>query len=113
MSMLWGVVGYESANIIKETLREELDRNLRSQHAYEIEIGGLPRGSVSVRMRGEHEYCYLKYRDGRRTITEYVGPASRVERGLREQVRRRKEAQAILKRLKHEQAFIEKALRHR
>lgn len=98
--------------IIKETLIEELDRNKRSRRAYELECEKLPRGSVSVRKRGNKSYCYLKYREGNRTITEYVGSSELVEDELRIKVSHRKELESVIKRLKQEELFIEKALRH-
>jgi hypothetical protein len=100
------------ANIIKDTLVEELDRNVRSRRAYELERMRLPRGSVSVRVRGNKAYCYLKYRKGTRTVTEYVGIAKVVEEELRKKVARRKEIESVIRRLKHEESFIKKALRH-
>jgi len=99
-------------NIIKETLVEELERNRRSRRAYELEHAKLPRGSVTIRSRGHRTYCYLKFREGERTITEYVGAADAVEGGLRALITRRKELESVIKRLKHEERFIEKALRH-
>ena len=99
-------------NIIKETLVEELDRNRRSQRAYELECAKLPRGSVTIRPRGHKAYCYLKFRDGEHVITEYVGTADAIENELRAQIARRKELESVIKQLKHEERFIEKALRH-
>lgn len=110
---LWGKIGdMEATNIIKETLVEELERNERSQRVYRREIDLLPRGSVCVRSRGGRQYCYLKYREGDKTVTKYVGAAPLFERELREKVDRRKTLEESLRRLKREQAFIEKALRH-
>ena len=102
----------ENTNIIKETLQEELDRSERSCRAYELELEKLPRGSVTVRVRGTKAYCYLKYREGSRIFTKYVGSAEAVESDLRKKVERRKEIEAVIKRLKRERAFIRKALRH-
>jgi hypothetical protein len=101
----------EETNIIRETLIEELDRNKRSLRAYEIEREKLPKGSVTVRARGNKTYCYLKYRDGERTVTQYVGPTTQVEEELRAQVARRRELESVIRRLKNESRFIEKALR--
>ena len=98
-------------NIIKDTLAEELDRNVRSRRAYELECVKLPRGSVTVRKRGNKAYCYLKYREGSRTVTKYAGKAESVEDDLRTQVARRKELESVVKRLKREELFIQKALR--
>lgn len=99
-------------NIIKDTLLEELDRNLRSQRVYELERAKLPCGSVTVRLRGNKTYCYLKYREGARTVTQYVGAANLVEDKLRKQVARRKELESVIRRLRLEEKYIEKALRH-
>lgn len=110
---LWGKIeDMETINIIKETLAEELERNERSQRVYRREIDLLPRGSVCVRSRGGRQYCYLKYREGDKTVTKYVGAAPLFERELREKVARRKTLEESLRRLRREQAFIEKALRH-
>lgn len=97
-------------NIVVEMLEEELDRNARAQAAYAAERDRLPRGSVCVKTRGSKAYCYLKYRDGQRTVTKYAGIALVVEEDLRAQVARRKEVEATIKQLKAEQRYIEKAL---
>jgi len=99
-------------NIVRDTLVEELECNVRSRCVYEQERAELPKGSVTVRMRGNRAYCYLKFREGAHTITKYVGAADLVEDDLRSQIARRKELESVIKRLKHEEQFIEKALRH-
>ena len=97
-------------NMIREMLEEELDRNSRAQKAYEAERDRLPKGSVTVKRRGSREYCYLKYRDGSRVVTDYVGIASKVEPELRDAVARRKEIENAIRQLRNEQAYIERAL---
>lgn len=97
-------------NIIRDTLAEELARNERSQSAYAREIATLPRGSVAVKMRRGRPYCYLKFRDGDKVVTEYVGSEDKVGDELRRKVERRRSLEAVLRRLKREHAFIEKAL---
>lgn len=106
---MWGTIMAER-NIIVEMLEEELDRNARAQAAYAAERDRLPKGSVCVKTRGSKAYCYLKYRDGQRTVTQYVGVALSVEEDLRAQVARRKEVEAAIRQLKEEQRYIEKAL---
>ena len=97
-------------NMIVEMLEEELDRNVRAQEAYALERDCLPQGSVCIKQRGNKAYCYLKRRDGKRTVTDYAGIASKVEANLRAQVARRKELEAVISQLRREQRFIEKAL---
>lgn len=98
------------SNIIKEMLEEELDRNARAQDAYAAERDRLPKGSVTVKRRGKRAYCYLKYRDGSRVVTDYIGPAELVEEELRAKVSRRKEVEASMRQLREEQTYIERAL---
>lgn len=109
--VLWGNIRtMDETNIIRDTLVEELERNERSQVLYEREISALPRGSVSVRMRRGRPYCYLKFRDGDKVVTKYVGPEDKVGDDLRCSVERRRSLQDVLRRLKRERAFIERAL---
>ena len=97
-------------NLIREMLEEELDRNARAQAAYAAERDALPRGSVTIKTRGSKRYCYLKYRSGARTVTDYMGAADVVEEDLRAQVARRKATEAAIRQLKDEQRYIERAL---
>lgn len=106
---MWGNFMTER-NMIREMLEEELDRNARAQKAYAAERDKLPRGSVTIKRHGNKAYCYLKYRDGSRVVTDYVGTAPKVETELRAAVARRKEIEASIKQLCDEQSYIEKAL---
>lgn len=96
--------------MIREMLEEELDRNARALEAYVTERDRFPKGSVTVKRRGSKTYCYLKYRDGSRTVTDYVGTAPKVEAELRAAVARRKEIEATIRQLRDERAYIERAL---
>lgn len=80
--------------MIRELLEEEPDRNSRVQEAYATERDELSRGSVTVKQRGGKAYCHLKYRDGSRTVTDYVGTAAKAEAGLRAAVARHKEVES-------------------
>lgn len=100
----------DDINIIRDTLEEELERNMRSCLAYQREIDTLPRGSITIRTRHGRPYCYLKYREGKKVITEYVGSEEKVGEELRAKLEKRRALQATLRRLEKEQAFIRKAL---
>ena len=97
-------------NLVREMLEEELDRNLRAQAAYAASRDALPKGSVTVKRRGERTYCYLKYREGGKVVTRYVGAGSDAEASARRDAARRKELDALLRQLRAEQAYLEKAL---
>lgn len=96
--------------MIREMLEEELDRNARAQEAYETERDRLPKGSVTVKRRGDKAYCYLKYREGSRTVTDYMGTAPKVEAELRAAVVRRREIEVSIRQLRDERVYIERAL---
>ena len=98
-------------NMLKEMLVEEYERNREMQQVYQAEIEKLPRGSVVVKMNGKQEYCYLQYREKDRVITKYIGRASDHEERLRTQVAERREFQRLLRRLRGEERYLEKALR--
>lgn len=100
----------DEPNIIRDTLMEELERNERSQYIYAQEIERLPKGSLTIRMRRGLPYCYLKYRQGSKVVTKYVGPEKQVGEDLRLQIEKRRSLQATLRRLKREHAFIVRAL---
>lgn len=100
----------DDAIVIRGVLQEELERNVRAQRAYRAEIETLPKGSVTVKVRGEKRYCYLTYREGRRVRTDYAGTADAVEEELRSKVEQRRSLEKTLTHLKSEERFMRKAL---
>jgi hypothetical protein len=98
-------------NMTKEMLREEYVRNLNMQKIYVREIEVLPRGSVVIKRSGNKDYCYLQYRDKDRIISKYIGHAETFADRLRTEVAERRELQQVLRRLKQEAKYLEKALR--
>ena len=100
----------DDVTVIRGVLQEELERNVRAQRAYRAEIETLPKGSVTVKVRGEKRYCYLTYREGRRVRTDYAGTADVVEEELRSKVEQRRSVEKVLRHLKSEERFMRKAL---
>jgi len=98
-------------NMLKEMLIEEHDRNRKMQQVYKHEIEKLPRGSVVIKKSGKQEYCYLQYREKDRVISQYVGRADKHADRLRAQVAERRELQQLVRRLRSEESYLEKALR--
>lgn len=98
-------------NIIVGTLIEEKKRNMEMQESYIIEISKLPRGSISVKKIGKKDYCYLKYRDGDKFISKYVGNCEQKLDDLKRQVEKRKYFEKLLKELKAEYKIISKIVR--
>jgi hypothetical protein len=97
--------------MLKEMLEEEGKRNKEMQEVYQYEIQQLPRGSVVIKLSGKKEYCYLQYREGDKVISKYIGHANEHAARLRELVEERRSLERILRRLRKEERYIEKALR--
>ena len=98
-------------NMLKEMLVEERDRNHEMQRIYRSEIEKLPRGTVVIKKSGKQEYCYLQYREKARVVSQYVGRADKYASRLQAQVEERRELQRLLRRLRNEERYLEKALR--
>ena len=98
-------------NMLKEMLREERQRNHDMQKVYRDEIERLPRGSVVIKRSGKKDYCYLQYREGNKVVSRYVGHADKHANQLRLQVADRREYERLLRRLRQEERYLEKALR--
>ncbi|PHS30931.1 MAG: hypothetical protein COA82_10800 [Alkaliphilus sp.] len=60
-------------SLFMRMILEESQRNYLMQQQYENEIKLLPKGTVILKKVGNHEYHYLKYREGKKTITDYIG----------------------------------------
>lgn len=57
----------------KQTLIEELERNLKSQDVYSERKKLHRHGSIVVKTIKGHQYIYLVYRNKNKVIYEYVG----------------------------------------
>ena len=81
--------------IEKEKLRIEY-MLLKYQEQYKC----LPKGSISEKKVGEKTYYYLKYRSGKKVVSQYISKKSIDV--VREQVERRKHIEVMIKSLQEE-----------
>jgi len=98
-------------NVIESMLTEERERNLDMQMSYTDEIKKLPKGSVTIKKIGNKEYCYLKYRQGSKFISQYMGQASENAEILTKQVEKRRHFEKLLRELKAEYKMIRKIVK--
>ena len=101
-----------SNSVVFGVLQDELERNRRMQNRYRQEISQLPKGSLFQRKIGEHQYYYLNYRDKSRVVSKYLGrlDAQNIE-DVRRNISERKRYEDLLRKLRDEEKFIEKAIR--
>jgi hypothetical protein len=61
--------------VLDYVLGEERSRLKRYQSHLEEDAAGLPKGSISIKIKSNHPYAYLTFREGGRVISKYIGPA--------------------------------------
>jgi hypothetical protein len=98
-------------NVILGTLIEEKQRNLNMQKNCIDEIEKLPKGSLSVKRIGKNEYCYLKYRQGERFISEYIGKCDENTDDIKKQIEKRRYFEKLLRDLKEEYKLLTKVVK--
>ena len=65
--------------IIDEVIEKEKFRNRAMCDQLERQLEKLPKGSLVIRDVGNRKYCYLRYRDGKKIITKYVGTGEKTD----------------------------------
>ena len=95
-------------NMILSTIMQEKERISYMLKKYQEEYNRLPKGSISEKKSGDKIYYYLKYRDGKKVISQYISKEAIAE--IRTQIEKRKHIEAMIKSLQEELAIAEKAL---
>ena len=96
--------------LIISVVLEEQKRNVEMIAAYEKELESLPKGTLSVKKVGNNEYYYLKYRNDKKIVTDYIGKDKEKIIQIEEQIKRRKHYENMLSALVKEQTIISKIL---
>ena len=99
-------------NMILTTIAQEKKRIEYMLAKYQEEYDRLPKGSLSERKTGGKSYYYLKYRDGKKVVSKFLGNVVdyNIEE-LKENLNKRKDLSKVIKKLKLEQKEILKELR--
>lgn len=95
-------------NLILSTILEEKQRIEYMLQKYTASLAELPKGSISEKTVNEKTYYYLKYRDGKKVVSKYVG-RQEIE-SLRQQIDRRKHIEKMIKSLQEEKALADRFL---
>lgn len=95
-------------NMILSTVLQEKQRIDYMLARYQETLSELPKGSISEKKVKGNTYYYLKYRDGKKVVSKYVGKDEIEE--VREQVDKRRHIEAMVKSLMEEQRLATKIL---
>lgn len=96
--------------LIKSVVYEEQKRNAEMIETYRSELKNLTKGNLSIKKVGNNEYYYLKYRNDKKIITDYIGKDKGKIAQIEEQIKRRKHYKNMLSALIKEQKIISKIL---
>ena len=95
-------------NMILTTITKEKARIEYMLAKYREELEGLPKGTISAKKVGENTYYYLKYREGKKVISQYVSKSCVEEVG--ERIEKRKHVETMIKSLQEELTIADKVL---
>lgn len=96
--------------LIKSVILQEQKRNAEMIATYEKVLGSLPKGSLSIKKAGNNEYYYLKYRNNKKIVTDYIGKDRDRIAQIEKQIKRRNHCGNMLSALAEEQRVISKIL---
>lgn len=95
-------------NLILHTVMQEKQRIEYMLEKYQSELADLPKGTISEKTGGGKVYYYLKYRDGKKVVSQYVNKKEIDNvRGL---VEKRRHIEAMIKSLYDEKVIADKVL---
>ena len=94
-------------SLIVDMLLKEKVRIEYMLEKYCAMLNELPRGTLSERRKNNRTYFYLKYREGKKVITKYLGKECG---NFFELIEKRKHVEAMIKSLKKELKIVERAL---
>ena len=95
-------------NMLLATITQEKKRIEYMLAQYKEGQVRLPKGSISEKIVGDRVYYYLKYRDGKKVVSQYISKSQINE--IREQIKKRKHIEAMIKSLQEELAIANKVL---
>lgn len=94
-------------NLIIDTIQKEKTRIEYMLERYRKIIDDLPKGTLSETNKNGQKYYYLKYREGKKVVTKYLGKDAGNMPAL---IEKRKHTEAMIKSLEEELKIANKAL---
>lgn len=98
----------DKMNYLLSMLKKEEKRNNNMINGYLQELESLPKGSIKEKKVNGNNYYYLNYREGDKVISKYLGKDNDSIVKLKEQLKRRKQIEELLKMLIKERSDIQK-----
>ncbi len=90
------------------TVRKEKERIEYMLDKYLQQLKELPKGSITAKIVGTKTYYYLKYREGKKVFTDYLGKGGERVEKTREDLIRRRHIEAMIAHLQAEKTLADK-----
>ena len=95
-------------NLIISTVLQEKRRIDYMLEKYQEALAGLPKGTLSEKLVNGNTYYYLKYRDGKKVISQYIRKQD--VGALRKQIEKRIHIETMIRSLQEEQELAARVL---
>lgn len=95
-------------NLIISTVLQEKRRIDYMLAKYQEALAELPKATISEKQVKGNTYYYLKYRDGKKVVSKYIGKKDINE--LKQQIDRRRHIETMIRSLLEEQKLAAKVL---
>lgn len=95
-------------SVLMGVLAEEMDRLNRQEVAFENSRSSLPKGYISKKVIKGKEYFYLQHKENGKVVSKYISAENLPE--VEEQVKRRKQLDAALQRVRADKKRLRKVL---
>lgn len=95
-------------NLIISTVLQEKRRIDYMLEKYQEALAGLPKGTLSEKLVNGNTYYYLKYRDGKKVISQYIRKQD--VGALRKQIEKRRHIETMIRFLQEEQELAARVL---
>lgn len=95
-------------NLLINTVLQEKQRIDYMLAKYQETLAKLPKGTISEKQVKGNTYYYLKYRDGKKIVSKYIG--NKEIETLKQQIGKRRHIETMIKSLLEEQKLAAKIL---
>ena len=95
-------------SLLAQIVAEEKSRIEKMILDYEKALLSLPKGVLVSKTVKNNLYYYLQYREGKKTVSVYVGKDSDKVAEIQAQIERRKQIETMLKALREEYTLAQK-----
>ena len=90
------------------TIQKEKNRIDYMLSSYMEKLESLPKGSIVSKTVGQNIYYYLKYRDGKKVFSDYLGKDGEKLNAVRIKLEKRRHIETMIAQLQSEQSIADK-----